>query len=417
MKLSPRLWLAVALVGFGSAQVALIGAGRAVTGSLDLAAPYAGSAAWIRGLDPYNGQVLAKVLSDAHREADADPPFTPAVYPPATFVALLPLTVFDWPAARLVWLGLNVVLLGFAARALVTVANVRHQDGLLIFGGIIALGPWATGIALGQLAVASIALIALGIERLSSGEHRSASALLGVALLLKPQLAAFFVIYWIVRGPRRPALAASILYALASAIAIGVLEVRGVDWAASWRANGNLELGAGNMDPAGALSAQMVDLRPLLSAFFDVRASVWVGLLASAVGMALLLAILRAGPATDELLSLSCVAVFTLLGGYHRFYDAALLCIPAAWAIREVTSGKRKLGAIVLVLLAPFMVSGAWTLQRLGAEGSIPVETDGFVWNALVLRHQNWAILALAVLLLVTARSRRVRAVRLTAGA
>lgn len=402
--MSPMRWLTVALLVFAVAQLAILGVRRAVTGSLDLAAPYAGSIAVAEGDNPYDPASLGQILVRAGREADADPPFTPALYPPATFVVLAPLALLDWPAARIAWLLANLMLLGFAVRGLVRLAGEETPAPLV--GGIsLALAPWATGIALGQPAIASVTLLVIALDRLQQQKLVSSGILLGASLMLKPQLAGLFVLYHLLSAPKRPAIIAAAMYVASTLIVLALLESRDIPWLTSWRANSALELNGGYIDPLGRFSAQMVDLRPLLASLTGTRPPMWIGVAAALTGFFALLLLTGKEGRNDPLLSWSILAVLTLFAGYHRFYDAALLCIPATWGVAHLRDHPRRYSVAALACIVPFVVSGAWTLQRLGHEGRLgSIDTRSFLWNALVLRHQVWTVVALAVALFLALR-------------
>lgn len=399
------VWLAALLLTAGAAQFLVLGPRRAVTGSLDFAAPYAGAKAWVKGLNPYDPATLAGILSRSGREINAEPAFTPALYPAPTFVALLPLVPLSWPVARLVWLATSLTLLGFAIRALVKLAGVGGDrvGTLLVTGGTLALAPFGTGIALGQPAVASITLAVIAIERIAAGS-RAGGAFLAVALLLKPQVAGPIALFYLLRGPGKPAAQAFGVYAVAALVGFGVVAASGTDWMSSWRANTAAELQGGAIDPRGPVSAQMVDPRPLLSAIFDVQAPFWPGAFIALLAAVTLIHFGRRLAREHDLLLVANVAVLSLFIGYHRFYDAALLCIPLAWAVSTACRSLhvRTLALAAVACIIPFLASGAWTLQRLGNEGRVPAAVvSSLLWDALVLRHQIWALLALQTVLLV----------------
>lgn len=409
-------WVIFAFLALTSTQFLLLGPRRAITGGLDLAAPYAGAKAWVQGRNPYDSAVLSGVLRKSKREAEANPAFTPALYPPPTFIAVLPLVPLAWPAARVAWLLISLTLIGVALHSLIRMAGVSVSSfgALLVAGGALSLAPFATGIALGQLAVASIALVVIAIERVEAGSEFAAGSLLGVALLLKPQIAGLFVLSFLIRGPRRAAWLSLALLAMATAVSVGWLHRSGVDWISSWTQNSLGEFVGGGIDPRGPLSAQMVDPRPLFSALLDVQRPFWIGLVIASVAGALLLHLGRRLDQRYNLLLAANVAVLTLFVGYHRFYDAALLCLPLTWAVATAWRDDplRKHALAALLCIAPFFASGAWTLQRLSNEGAIPnAVSQSFFWDAFVLRHQIWALLVLqAVLLAAVWRSAKASA-------
>jgi hypothetical protein len=274
---------------------------------------------------------------------------------------------------------------------------------VLLVGGVIALYPYAAGFALGQLAVASVTLVVISIERIESANEKQGGMILGVAALLKPQIAVPFIVFYLLRGRIRPALIAGAICVAALGLGVGWLSLNGVDWLTSWTANRIAETRGGGIDPTGPTSAQMVDFRPLLAALFSGRTLEWVGVAVAGIGGGILYVVGRKLSRAYELLLLANVAVLLLFAGYHRFYDAAVLSLPLAWAIAAASRGAPfKRPAIAAILCcSPFFFPGAWALQKWSNEGTIPPRlAASFVWDAVVLRHQIWALIALECVLL-----------------
>ena len=404
----PWRWLVVAFLALLLIQFVFRGPLRAIRGGLDLAAPYAGTKAWVRGDNPYDLELLREILRTSGREADAVPPLTPSVYPPPTFLALAPLATLQWPAARAIMLAVNLALIGLAVRALTRMLRVQGRfERATVALCALSIAPFATGLALGQLAVASVALVIIALERSQAGDHRGAAAALTVALLLKPQVAGLFVVYLLLRGPRPVPVAGISTYAMVALASLVWMDMHGVPWFSSLTANGAAELRGGAIDPRGPLSAQMVDPRPLIAALWRVEAPLWSGVvLVGGAGAVLVRLGRRMSREHDPLLAAN-VAVLSLLAGYHRFYDAAVLCLPLAWALAVAMRGGslRRYATASLVCMIPFFASGGWALQRLTHEGAFPPSIAQSVWwDAVVLRHQTWALLALAGVLLLAAR-------------
>src|SRR5690606_32496529 len=99
-------------------------------------------------------------------------------------------------------------------------------------------------------------------------------------------------------------------------------------------------------------------------------------------------------------------AVISLLPVYHRVYDAGLLLLPLGWALlarRPVTARHRRLA---LWLLVPFLLPGVSILERLEDTGFVFAGvTKSWWWQALVIPHQVWTLLALAIVLLFGLRA------------
>jgi hypothetical protein len=56
---------------------------------------------------------------------------------------------------------------------------------------------------------------------------------------------------------------------------------------------------------------------------------------------------------------------------------------------------------LALVLMVPFLAPGAAFLQQLALHGRIPdAITHSWYWNSVVMPHETWALLLLALVLL-----------------
>lgn len=379
----------------------------------DLAPPYAATKAFTLGQNPYDDGVLAAVLLDAGRERDASgmPKRNPSLYPPPTFVALAPLALFRWRAARIVFLVTSLLLFAWHVGAIRRLAGLTLTEfrGQVLLAGVLALAPYHTGIALENLAIVSVTVLVIAIDRIKRKSDLTGGALLGVATLLKPQLGVPFILYFLLRRHARAAIAAACIGAVATALSIGWLALHDVDWLRSWRAvTTATAVPGGPLDPSGPLSAQLIDIRPLLA---QVGIS-WPGAVGIVIAAVVAILIYAWGHRLDaeyDLLLIGAVAVLTLLVAYHRFYDAAVLCLPLAWAITSWRDARiRALSMATAVCCAVFFVPGAWALQVFADRGAVPLSaTHSFLWNTLLLRHQNWALVIMLTLLMMAIRRAR----------
>lgn len=417
MTRSYRLVAAWSFVVLAAATFVVRGPARATYMSDDLAPVYGAARAWIQGENPYDGAELTRALFEGGREGDGRGRQVEggAVYAPFTIAATSPLALFSWPDARMVFLMVSLALIAWHIPTLLQLsgATPREPYGVALLGGVLALAPYHTGIAYGQLAIPAVALIVTGIHAVRSGRATAGGILLAVAVMLKPQLAAPFVLYCALRGHGRAAWVAAAGCLGAAAVGIGWMEANDVSWFSSWRSSLADVAANPEHDPAGSHSAQLVDARPLLALLVmgagDAGGAGGAGGLAgtAAFGLAAAAGVYayvlgRRLGAEHDLLILACVSVLTLLATYHRFYDAAVLCIPLAWGItawREKRSRRLAGGAVIAV--AVFFMPGAWMLQRWADAGAAPALTRSWLWDAVLLRHQNWALVALAVLLLL----------------
>jgi hypothetical protein len=387
-------------------------------GAGDFAAPYAATRAWMHGTNPYDQAALATLLTDAGRETGPDGRqlFTMSVYPPPTFAALAPIAVMPWPAARFAWTVLllaAMVAIVFGLAGLLRLEAQPTKETMIVIGiAVAALAPMHTAISRGQPGALAIGLTALALSAMVTGAPWRSGIALGVGIVLKPQVSAPFLLVALLRREWKTISASVLVVGIALVVGVGMLAVRDVPWMDAWLANIRRENAGGEMDPSGVVAFQMVDLRPLLAALhlpvLPVAASIGAALLALIVSLG------RRGAARDPLLFMSALAVWTVLVGYHRFYDAVLIALPVAWALREIARRGEPRGgaAAVLVAASCFLIPGAWMLQLSVASGRIaPVIAESWWFRTVALPHQIWALLAIQVILLVTIARRRSEAV------
>ncbi len=390
---------------------------RALTTSADLAAPYGSTRAWLQGLNPYDSRTLGTVLRRAGREADSTRlgAFQPPLYPPSTFVAIAPLAWLDWPAARATFLALSLILVAWLFLAICHFAGLAPQSeaGIWLAAAIAALGPYRNALALGQLAIPSVALIVIGAERIRAGAPYAGGIALGLATVLKPQLGAPFVLFYALRGAYKPFLTAAAVAVTITVVAIVWLAANDVEWVRSWGIVAQESMSPGSVNaPAGPLSVDLLELRPLIAALTFTSHAGILGLCLALVGAGWLFLEGRGLHERHDHLLLSALAVLTLLPVYHRYYDAVLLVFPIAWAAATVAADAplKARGVQVLCLCAVFFVAGAWWLQRLAHESRWASELSrSFAWNVFVLRYQNWTLVALFCALTLAVRKERLR--------
>lgn len=413
--------LAWAFLAIAGSVFVIRGPARATWWSDDFAVPYSMSRAWLLGTNPYQPDSLNRVLIDAGRERDSTGRAinNSPVYLPPTLVPHAPVTLLPWRAARIAWLALNLLLVGWMIRSALLFAGVRWGEtpALWLAGAIVALAPLHTGIAVGQIAIPSIALAIVAMSLIRDGRQNAGGIALGVSVLLKPQLTGPFIAYYFLRRGQRAAAVATAVGVAAAIVSLGWLWMNDIPWLESWRAVMQSIMVPGSQhDPAGPWSAQLVELRTLITA---LGGGEWAGIMGFGIAALAGVWLYAVGRRLDErhdLLLLSGVAVLSLLATYHRFYDAGLLAVPLVW----LAYGSRlsafgvdpRLSAAALGCIAIFFVPGAWAMQRLADAGRLPAAlTESWVWNAVLLRHQNWALVILFVVLAAAlVRARRLPA-------
>jgi hypothetical protein len=393
----------------------------------DFGLVYSLSRAWIIGTNPYELSGVSQAWLSSSGDPDADPSIRRSagilVYPPTTLALLSPLAALPWKLAAFLWVALNIagvaVFLAVAGR----LAGLRGNALLALWTAGVWLAPIVTGFRVGQTAVVTLALIAVGewlrirarAEQEAGGSWAS-GVMLGLATALKPQMGLLFVVYEAGRLRWKSALAAAAALSLTAGIGVVRLQAAGVSWWPSWQRNIHNFPMVEDGDPTRANAAtrhHMVDLRYALHCFTDNRELVkWtVYGICAALSLAYLLIDLRRGrqkgEGRTELVSIAMTAAISLLIVYHRAYDAILIVFPMAVAIRLIVDRTdRVLGWAMMALCAVFFAPGPVVLSTAAQRGWVPASFSGSaLWQDLIMPHEAWSILALATLLIV-ARSR-----------
>lgn len=239
----------------------------------------------------------------------------------------------------------------------------------------------------------------------------TAGLLLGLGLALKPQIAGVIWLLLAWRGRWRCALTGAMVAACLGAIGTAWLWFNDVAWLAALRANlaDNAVGGSGDPTAANPLRFQLINLHHLLAVLIgDDRAAIdWGVRIAAAMFVLPALALARRRGDRDardgDLLLLGVLGAVSLLAVYHRPYDAVLLLPAAAWSVREgwlaCRCARGRLALLSLPALAVFLLPGAALPHRLAESGLVPAAiARTWFWQAVVMPHQVWALLLLALL-------------------
>jgi len=389
---------------------------RAADPAVNMDAPLLLSAAatWAHGGNPYDTRaVAAEFGADAARIAPTLERGRQAfVYPPPAYALLGPLTRLPWTVQRGVWNGLNTLLYLCALWLTCRLFGLplRSPAGLALLGIGLAGNPAQICIALGQTGIV-VYLLLCASWNLQPPAGRAprrevlAAIALGLALVIKPQFALVFVAYDLYAGRRRVALGAAAL-ALASLLAALALHAQAAQIVQTWLDNARLLMSA-DADPLHVrFPHQLINLESPLAVLTGKRVlAQWLSLAACTL---LALAYVGAdrgdramrGAAADAhdrwLTGLALAATLSLLVFYHRIYDAVILLVPAALALRQLARGDVR-GWLLLGLLAPLLVPVSSTVIRLlsGPEGPTPVAI-----GALPIMHRGrfWFLFSLVCL-------------------
>lgn len=375
----------------------------------DLSQNYTASKLWLKGQSPSNPENFVTLWKHETRTVLRPSDIRTHLAPPlGGLVVLAPLAALPWKAAEMLWLA--ILLSAFAASvwALALAAGFRFGEPRVVafVAACLALAPFQTGIANGNPTILVIGFCVLAVRAAQLESDAAAGILFGIACSMKPQLGAFFVLYYLVRRRWRVFVTAVAATATLNLIAVLYLRIRGASWVGDYLHNAKAFATASPLDDFSTLNSSRFTLINLQVPFFSITGHTSsANLLAIGVSGFLLLAwlywVIRNPENKPELLCLGSVAVLSLLPVYHRFYDAGVLVVPLCWCIANVATLPRTITKITLFLMTPFLSPGAAYLQQLSVRGEIPdVIQQSWWWNSVVLPHETWALLLLVSILL-----------------
>jgi hypothetical protein len=326
------------------------------------------SRCWTFGRNPYLPADLATCSLDhapASRFVTA-----PQVQPPSTLILLSPLARLPLHVAVAAWLTLLLTLTVVAG---VRLARATPGWDLRVSCFLIAFSPVHTALGLGQTSMLTCALIALS---LTVQNWWLAGVLLGLAACFKWHLAAWFLLLAAWNDWRRFAIAAATCCAAMSSAIIPLKAGSLATWL-----TGMLSVSTGSRmgstSSANPLSYQLLNVDGLLPERW--HGGSFVIPLYLAVLLLTATAVMRTN---DRWTAIAVVAAASSIVGYHRFYDASILClaIPATLALPGTFRW-------LWVCFATFLVPG----QTIAARWLGPHIT-GF-WSFILLRHEVIACL------------------------
>jgi len=378
------------------------------TGWNDLSQYYASSRLWLRGQSFADAGKFAALWRDevglVLGENTARVHIAP---PPGALVLFAPIGVVSWPVAKVLWLA--VVVLSFAAAiwALLRASglSVREPSGLAFIAGCLALAPFQTGVASGNQTILVVGLCAVGIWAASADCDLIAGLFFGTACSLKPHIAAFLVLYYLLRRRWRLFMTAVTLTAVLAVLALAWMQFAGVHWFADYMSNVRFGAERNTIDDftsANPIRFMLINLQvPFYSFTHNARSA---NMLAFAVGGILILTwivlVLGDRRHADNLLALGTIAVIGLLPLYHRLYDASVLAIPLCWCLSRANVLRNNSKA-ALLLMIPFLIPGAAVLQEAARRGYVSVAwTHSWWWDRILMPNQTWLLLILSIVLL-----------------
>src|SRR5215470_18551987 len=199
----------------------------------DFSGVYVASRQWVSNSDPYRAsqfmQTWVAAGGEAFENRGSDANLRPA-YPPSTLAIVAPFALFRWLWARDLFLISVVALFPILLRAVMRLGQTRWNTDTGLAGSAFAfaLAPWHAAIAWQSITAPALELAIIG----ASIRSNFGSVLTGLALCLKPQLAAWFLLFEIVKKRWHRVSVALVIFAFVTLFAVTRMPV---GWLSSYR--------------------------------------------------------------------------------------------------------------------------------------------------------------------------------------
>lgn len=374
---------------------------RAIDNSADLTGPYLQSFTWVDGGNPYQP---AKVLADKYfPNANSGKGFNGTIYPPTTSFLMFPLAFFQWNNAKIIWMFFSTFIYFFTLYLLCMYFYKKNgkKNNIKIFITIsLIFSPFHTGIALGQLSVVVICFMILSFLFACKQKNNISGLLLAISVGLKPQLALFYVFYFILNKNFKILKFFTFYYALIIFCTQSYpYLIDGDSLSSSWfmwlqRVSGGYGITGGDRFIYNdILKFNTVNIQILISEFFKdglivkiISSSIYIGMIGA------FLYVYKKNKVYNNFLSVSLISILALLPVYHRYYDVAILIIPIAWCVLDVHKALYKIYIrVLLTSLLVFILPGG-TILILFTKYLPEIWAQSFVWNKILLPHQVWVL-------------------------
>ena len=269
------------------------------------------------------------------------------VYPPSTFLLLLPFSLLPWSALSVVWM---LLCYGFLCAAYIALLlrfkAYRDLLSLLPFAILLADGSIGWAVELGQPVLIAASALTLAIIALESSLPVTGGILLAISLCLKPQGAYLCGAYFLFRaGTRLPALAAYLFTAAAAAGGTLLFYFRLSSFAYLAHLSQNLKLALqpgrdADFSRLNVDSASFLNLQAFLARVIEdprVCTLLTYAICLIIAGKLVFVCWRRQTLATRPFTILTVLVMLELLVSYHRLYDHAymLAAIPGLYEIKQ----------------------------------------------------------------------------------
>ena len=368
------------LIAFG-----ILGIGRPPGGviNVDGTSFFAAGRTWLQGGNPYSPDDLARSVAGIE---GVDVSTVPFFYPPQMSIFCVPLGLLSYPAARALWVGLNLLAVAaLAAVAVVTLKRARRSDenglGPWIVAAIVIGNPFTAHVVwMGQTSLLAAAGLVGAWFFAERNKPVAAGILLGMATF-KPQLCLLLFIWFGLERAYRLVLVAVLTSGVMSLYAMAVQGPIGV-WTA-WRAG--VAAGYSHVIFNSPSAQNKVGLESLFHASGLAVPGIVLTLIGLVLAVALWLSRARVRP--RDVFALLIVITFVFMG-YSHDYD--FVCLVPLWIVAWQQASEHPRSAALLAGLNLLM----FFPQRFLRPFQLPILVH---WRTPVLLALGLVVLALSI--------------------
>jgi hypothetical protein len=326
------------------------------------------------------------------------------IYPPTTFALISPFTFLTWGWANLVWLLLALAGVAATIFLLWRLGGSRAWSlGTMAFiTFLLSFDPLHQAFHLGNVALLVVPLVLWAILFAERGQDWHAGLVVGFAITLKPQIAIWVLLYYLLQGRKRIFFGAL----AAGACGLAILLVRPIQLfnaIPDYRANLHYWFAPGRPFgfTSGALPFHVNIIQIILyQLLHSVLASSLIAHTIFVSGLAIWILLLwRTNFRISAPLAISSLLALSFLSLYHSVSDATILTLALCWAIPGEHQPWTRIKIVTCVLFLLMMLPGHSALMRLSPHIGASI-TMAWWWNLFVARYFVWLLLALSVVLL-----------------
>jgi hypothetical protein len=365
----------------------------------DFSGMYVASRKWIAGGDPYRASDFKSTWvavggRDFEGSRGSEANLRPA-YPPSSLPVLSPFALFGWSTARDLFLFFTLAMFPLFLCSALRLEGLpwKSEKGLLSSAFALALAPWQVAIASQTISAPTLELALIGV---CLWPGIGGGVVTGLALCLKPQLAAWFLLY---ECAKRRWLRVVTACGVFGAMTLLALSRMPGGWLDSYRENLRYFFAIGGVNDFTIGNPVRFELlNPQVILYYVTRSYRAANIVTWGITAGLVFLWSRRKWRSDSA-QLATIVLIGLLPVYQRIYNAGAIALILPYAFSRWPELRSK---FLLAACGVFLVPGTAILQTAYRWHWISntVWNESGWFNLVIGPHATWALLAIIAILL-----------------